>query len=32
MSVPLGITHKNAGNSLLHVTVLLSDSNIPSGM
>ena len=26
-SFPLGITHANANNSPVHVTVLLSDSN-----
>ena len=32
MSAPLGITHINADNSWVHVTVLLSDSNIPSDL
>ena len=31
-SFPLGITHVNADNSPVHVTVLLSDSNIPSDL
>ena len=31
-SAPLGITHINADNSLVHVTVLLSDSNTPSAL
>ena len=31
-SFPLGITYINADNSPVHVTVLLSDLNIPSGL